>query len=230
MIQLNLLPDVKIAYIKARAQKRLVITISTFVAAGALLLFVLLFSYVNGVQGKNLNDLTKDIKKSSSELQATKDLDKILTVQNQLVSLGALHDVKPSTERLAGYLAKTTPSVVNLSSLELDFTLKTVTVTGTGGSLKDVNTYTDTLKFTKYSTATDSKKLLPAFSNVVLSSFGVDEETGRATFTITFAFDEVIFDSKQEVTLSVKDRDGNESGLNDDIFKSGATVTTEGQE
>lgn len=50
MIQFNLLPDVKIAYIKAQRQKRIVIFASIVASAAATALFVLLFSYANLVQ------------------------------------------------------------------------------------------------------------------------------------------------------------------------------------
>ena len=86
MIQFNLLPDVKLEYIKAKKSKRLVALISTLTCAVAIALVVLLFTVVNVFQKQHLSDLNADIKKYSTSLKNTKDLDKILTIQNQLKS------------------------------------------------------------------------------------------------------------------------------------------------
>lgn len=203
MIQLNLLPDVKIAYIKARAQKRLVILGSFIAAAASLAIFIILFVYVQAVQTKSISDLTKDISKSSTELSSTKDLDKILTVQNQLASLDALHDQKPALDRLPQFIAVTTPEGVRISSLNLDFASSTVLISGkTDKGLSGVNSYIDTLKAAKFITSDDAKNVKIAFNDVVLSSFSKDTD---ASFSISFSFDPIIFVSTNNVVLSVID-------------------------
>ena len=224
MIQLNLLPDVKIAYIKARAQKRLVILGSFVIGGATLAVFVLLFVYVHVVQTTSSNNLSNDIHSNARELTGTKDLNKILTVQNQLGSLDAIHDQKPSTERLAQYIAKTTPDSVKISQFEVDFAAKTITSTGKTGTLDQVNKYVDTLKTATYTTKTN-KKPTKAFSDVVLASFSRgDQDT---SFTVKFNFDSEIFNSKQEITLSVttQNTDGSTSTdkTNDNAFDSGGT-------
>ena len=62
MLQFNLLPDVKKEYIKAKRQKRLIVSISTISAAVSIGIVVVLLSIVQFVQKKNINDLTNDIK------------------------------------------------------------------------------------------------------------------------------------------------------------------------
>src|SRR4051794_9960581 len=103
MIQLNLLPDVKLEYIKAQRSRRLVITTSLLISAGAIILLVLLFS-VSSLQKKHISDLSKSISKQTTELQQKPQINKILTVQNQLGSLTALHAAKPAAARLVDYL------------------------------------------------------------------------------------------------------------------------------
>lgn len=202
MIQLNLLPDVKIAFIKARAQKRLVILFSTIIATAALTICILLFTYVNVVQKKSSNDLSTDITSSSNELTETKDLNKILTVQNQLMSLDGLHGQKPATDRLAGYIARTTPEGISINQLAIDFATKTVTVSGKAGNLEVVNRYVDSLKATVYLTKdTEDEDPKPAFSDVVLSSFSRSETD--TTYTVSFVYDEVIFSADKVVAISV---------------------------
>jgi Tfp pilus assembly protein PilN len=201
MIQFNLLPDVKIEYIKARRTKRLVTVISIIVAATSVVVFLLAIVTVDVVQKKSLHDLDTDITKYSKQLKSTPNLDKILTVQNQLETLGGLHADKPVTSRLFGYIAQLTPTQASLGKLSVDFTANTMIIGGTAPSLDVVSTYTDTLKATTYTTDADTKTKTKAFSSVVLSSFGRDSK--NASFTIMLSFDPVIFNSKNNVKLTL---------------------------
>jgi Tfp pilus assembly protein PilN len=214
MIQINLLPDVKVAYIKARAQKRMVVVVSTIIACAALAIFILLFSYVHGVQSKSISDLTNDIKKNSDELTSTKDLNKILTVQNQLLSLEGLHNQKPALDRLPNYIAITTPANVTLSSFDMDFSTKAISISGTANNLSTINAYVDTLKSTYYKTSDNPDASVKAFSQEVLGSFSLGDES--ASFSISLVFDGVIFDSLKEVELFVQGARGGQ--LNTDAF------------
>src|SRR5690349_3135220 len=116
MIQFNLLPDVKLQYIKARRTKRAVMVMSVLVGGTALTIMVLLFLVVNVFQKKHLNDVNKDIKSYTNQLQQTPNLSKILTVQNQLQSLPDLFNKKPSVGRLFTYITQTTPSDITISN------------------------------------------------------------------------------------------------------------------
>jgi hypothetical protein len=201
MIQFNLLPDVKIDYLKARRNKRLVVSGSLLVIAASVFVLILLAGIIYGVQKKNLNDLNNDIGKYTQELKSTPDLNKILTVQNQLGSLTVLHDKKAVASRLFGYLTQVTPKAASISQLNVDFALNTISITGAANSLDIVNTYADTLKFTTFKTKTDDSAKTNAFSKVVLSQFS--RTNSGATYTITASFDKGIFDSASAVTLNV---------------------------
>lgn len=200
MIQFNLLPDVKLQFIKARYTKRLMEFVSVIVIAASLLVFAMMMVTVNVVQKKSLHDLDGDIQRYSKQLKATPDLDKMLTVQNQLNTLTDLHSQKAVASRLFSYLSQLTPAQASISKLDIDFTQNTLTINGEAPALDVVNTYTDTLKATTYTTK-DNKTAVRAFSNVVLSSFGRDSES--ATYTITANFDPVIFSGASDVTLEV---------------------------
>jgi Tfp pilus assembly protein PilN len=205
MVQFNLLPDVKIEYIKAERTKRLVLSLSFIVTASAVALLVLLLS-VDGLQKKHLSDLSKDITKDIATLQNKPNINTILTVQNQLESLTTLHDQSPAASRLADYLNAVTPSNVSINTLSIDFTTNTVTISGSTDTLSSVNRYVDTLKLTAYVTKDNSNKT-PAFTNVVLSSFGVSgiskDKNQAASFTVVFGYDKTIFDVTKDVALSV---------------------------
>lgn len=201
MVQFNLLPDVKLEYVKTERTKRLLTVVSFFASVGGIALLILSIVSVDVVQKKSLNDLNNDISRYSSQLKSVSGLDKILTVQNQLSTLTSLHDKKPVTSRLFAYISQLTPGQASLNQLTIDYTANTLTIGGGAPQLDVVSTYTDTLKKTTYKTDADGSSATKAFSNVVLSSFGRDDK--GATFTITCSFDPIIFNSANKVTLTV---------------------------
>lgn len=206
MTQLNLLPDVKLQYIKAQRTRRLVLTVSILVGAAAIALLAILLS-VDGLQKKHLSDLNRDIASESSKLQAEPQINKILTVQNQLESLTALHAGKPAASNLFDYLNEVTPVQVSINNFTIDFTKQTIIITGTTDALSSVNKYVDTLKYTTYSSDSQSSGNNTAFSDVVLTTFGVNNGTSdssqAANYSISLSYDKNIFDIAQKITLTV---------------------------
>lgn len=201
MVQFNLLPDIKIQYMRARRQKQFVVMVSTITIIVSIAVLALLISFVFGVQKKSLTDLSRDINVASEELEGTKDLTKMLTVQNQLKVLPGLHADKAVVSRIFGYITQSTPSAASISRLNVDFAMQTITLSGSADTLETVNTFADTLKFTTYHTKKAPKDEVSAFSSVVLASFGRDSK--GASYTITLKFDPVIFSGSEEVTLTV---------------------------
>jgi len=205
MIQVNLLPDVKIVYMRTTRNKRLVIGISSLVIIASLAILLLLGSIVYIFQKKNLSDLNGDITTYNNQLKNTPDLAKVLTVQNQLKVLTGLHEQKPVASRVFGYLTQLTPAAASISQLDVDFDGTTMTLAGTASSLDVANTYIDTLKFTKYQEVDGEGKpqgeVVSAFSNVVMSQFA--RTTSGATYTITLTYDPAIFSGTNNVKLSV---------------------------
>jgi Tfp pilus assembly protein PilN len=228
MIQINLLPDVKMQYLKVRRTQRLVVSISTLLIAASLFIFVLLIGTVDVFQRKNLDDLNHDISTDTHQLQNTPNLNKILTVQNQLQVLTNLHDQKPAATRLFGYLQQITPSSASISQFNIDYTQNTISITGNANSLDIVNAFTDTLKFTTYknTAGTDTN----AFSSVVLSEFS--RSSSGATYTITASFDPLIFNGANNVSLTVPNIISTRSVVEQptDLFQDSASSTnTSGQ-
>lgn len=201
MIQFNLLPDVKLEYVKTQRTKHLLTLVSFLVSIASIAVLIISTTTVDVVQKKSLRDENRDIARYSAQLKSTPDLNKILTVQNQLKTLSTLHDQKPVTSRLFSYISQVTPAQASLNQLNIDFSANTLSIGGSAPSLDVVSTYTDTLKATKYAVVGAGGGAKPAFSGVVLSSFGRDDQ--GATFTITCAFDPLIFSTDDNVTLSV---------------------------
>jgi Tfp pilus assembly protein PilN len=201
MIQFNLLPDIKLEYIKARRTKRAVLLVSIFVIVGCLAIVTLLFVGINVIQKKHLSDLSADIENGISTIQSYDDIDKMLTVQNQLTVLPDLHSQKPVVSRLFTYIQNVVPSSVSVDKLDIDFDANTVSFTGEAPDLKTINLFVDTLKFTSYRAEGSDSQDNAAFSGVVLTSFGVEGDA--ASYVINASFDPLIFDFANKVVLKV---------------------------
>jgi len=201
MIQFNLLPDVKMAYIKAQQTRRLFMSISVIASGVAVFLLIISLISVDVVQKKTLSDLNRDIDHNAQTLQNTPQLSKVLTIQNQLDALTSLHNQKPAANRLFDYLSEVTPSKATISNISVDFTQHTMSITGNSNALSTINTFIDSLKFTTYNLG-DGKDT-KAFSSVVLSSFAVSTGSSPASYTITLTYDPNIFTNTDTVTLTV---------------------------
>ncbi len=210
MIQFNLLPDVKLEYIRARRSQRLVFGVAGIVTAISVAILLVVVS-IGLAEKKHLSDVNKNIASESSDLQKKPQIDKILTVQNQLESLQKLHDTKLASSRLLDYINQVTPAEDSITELHVDFVTFKVAITGKADSLSNVNTYIDTLKFTTYNVpGGDTKNPPSAFKDVVMTSFliGTTENDGpktQSTYGIDFTYDPLIFDITQNVTLKVPD-------------------------
>ncbi len=87
-----------------------------------------------------------------------------------------------------------------------------------------VNKYVDTLKYTSYVIDKDSPPT-KAFSNIVLSSFGLNDDVGSdtrpASFSLSLNYDPVIFDITKNVQLQVPNTTTARAGLDQaaDLFQ-----------
>lgn len=207
MIQFNLLPDVKLEYLKAQHRQRMAVTISVIVSAVFLGILIFLLLFVRVAQPHQMNAVSSDIKKQTEEINKIEDLNRILTVQNQLKSLPTLHDGKAISSRLFDYLIQLTPTQATVSDVTLDLEANTLSIQGNADSLSTVNKFVDTLKFTTFKSSGADGKEGKAFSNVVLTSFSVSQTgTGKdagkqISYTIDFSYDPTIF-------TNVKDSNG----------------------
>lgn len=195
MAQLNLLPDVKLEYIKAERQKRMVLGFAFLISASFLTLFILLLLFVKVGQKQHMHAVDSDIDKAVAELKLNPDLDKILTVQNQLNSLPDLHNKKVISSRTFDYLNKMTPIKATVSDVIIDFDTGTITIKGNADSLSTVNKFADTLKFTEFKVEGETPVSGSAFKDVVLKSFSVTDESsgGKVSYELEAKFDPAIY-------------------------------------
>ena len=200
MIQFNLLPDVKLNYVKTTRLKRTISAIAGLLAGVALLIMLLLYVSVYFVQKSHIHSLNSQISSATTSLEATPNLNKVLTVQDAVNALPALNKSKPVASRIAEYMSEVTPTNVTLSNLNVSFVTNTMTLTGQANSLADVNLFVDTLKQANYQVNSNSTSL-PAFPSVVLTSATYTNSTtstnssnqSNASFGISITFDEALF-------------------------------------
>jgi hypothetical protein len=184
-----------------------VLFVAFMVSGISLGVFLLIASFVYGGQKWRLSNLESNIKKNSENLQKIPDLNKILTIQNQLNSVNSLHQQKPIATRFFDYLPQITPTNVQISKHTINLDEHTMEINGSATSLEMVNKFVDTLKFTTFA-ADGGQSDKKAFSSVVLSNFGVTGQQSKypASFTVVLNYDEQIFssDNKQVVLLVPK--------------------------
>ena len=225
MIEFNLLPDVKLQFVKTERVKHLVVLISILVAAVTLVIFIFFVVFVDIIQKKNISSLNGQIQDKTSQLQAVPNLNKILTIQNQLQSLPGLNNQKPVASRLFNYMGELTPPQLTISNLKVDFTLHTFSITGDADTIATINKFADTLKFTTYTSSNGGKTPPPAFSQVQLTGFSPNSK--GATYTIQLSYDPAIFDAANTITLTVPKITSTRSATEQptDLFKQSTTTT-----
>lgn len=212
MIQLNLLPDLKKEFIQAQKAKALVITVAIFVTLGAIGVSALLFVYVTFVQQFQVTLASDDIARKLKDLKDIPDVDKYLTVQNQLSSLPELHDSKGSYKRLFDFLAVVNPSAPNnitLNELRVSTEEKSVVFTGTTASFETLNTFVDTLKNVEISfkqNGQGDKVTDKIFEQVLVQSADIVRSNSQTVvgFTVKTVYKDAAFDIRNtEMTAKV---------------------------
>jgi Tfp pilus assembly protein PilN len=219
MIELNLLPDVKKEFIRAQRARNKIITIAFFamIATGGLV-FAFGF-YVFAVQPVHTFVLDEQIKKKNAELKKVKELEKYLTIQNQLEQIGKLHDSKNTYSRLMDYLVKLNPgdpNTVAFTSVDVTNEETAITLKGITPTFESFNVFKDTLEnaeLTYYETDEKDRKpedlqVEKLFENIQIESSNLSREQGFlvVSFTIRTEYNQKAFDPKlYDVSARVPD-------------------------
>lgn len=238
MIRLNMLPDVKREYLRARQLESKVIAIALLLSAGAIAAIVLLSLYTYGAQTLQKSALDSRISKNMKELTSFKDIDKYVTIQNQLANIDTLHSKKSLFSRIFTVLPKLNPKAphnVKITNLKLDSAASTMIFQGETSSFTGLETFRDTLKNASlvYSSgsgqATSTTKL---FSTVSVDTRSLGKSADGATvvsFSITTSYASQLFavDTKT-VDVSVPNKETTQSKTDaPDVFGE-STVKQEG--
>jgi hypothetical protein len=204
MIQLNLLPDVKKEFLQAQRTKTSVIGISIIVtlAAAGLTAFLFLTVFV----GQPLLTAAKqgEIDGRTKDLKAVEDIDKYLTIQNQLKTLPELYDKKVIYSRLFEYLKVLNPAPPNnirLSTLEVNQEDKQIVFNGVAGNFQAFTIFKDTLvnaELTYIQEGEEQKDKL--FSDVAIESQNLARNQGKQElgFIVRATYNDVAFGPNTE--------------------------------
>ncbi len=201
MIQLNMLPDVKVQYLKTQRTKHLVILGAFGAAAASATLIVVLCFVVFVWDHKTINDMTRDIKKYETQMGDITELEKALTVQFQLRSLEGLHNEKPVTSRATEILSKVVPSEASFNEIKIDTEKHTMVLKGEASNAERANTLADSFKFAHMTEEGVEGRKQP-FSAVTLKSYNFDGK--KAKFEVTLNYDEAIFDRTKNIVVAVE--------------------------
>lgn len=192
MIGLNLLPDVKKEFMSAQRTRNFVISLSIVGMVVAIGVVVLLALVVHVGQETAINLQKDSIKKNQSELESKPEIEKYLTIQNQLKSLGVLHDQEHKFvySRFFVYMVNLNPAEpnsVNLGNMKVASDTKTISLQGTTASFSGLNVFKSTLEraILKYRVEeTDYEK--PLFSEVTLKSAALSEVNNSSVVSFEF--------------------------------------------
>lgn len=216
MIEINLIPDVKLELLKARRQRSMITSAAVFVAIAAGGLVVLLSFYTFGVQtvadGLAGNAITDETKK----LKGVKDLSKTLTIQNQLSKLKALHDKKNMTSRVFDIIATAVPKGKNsilISRISLDTEENTITIEGEAANgYEALEVFKKTIEETKFKYNQDGEAQDPVRIATKISDgerrYGENSDGKRVLrFSMSFEYSDELFErTSQDGTIVAPDR------------------------
>ena len=207
MVELNLLPDVKLQYIETQRLKRNIISLSSLAVIVAVGVVVLLGFYVHVVQTVALNNVKKDVANSQNTLNNIPQLQKILTVQDALSALPSLKDQQMLNSRMFNYLPVLVPAQVVLNKLDIEQQPGTVQFIGVAPDYTTLNVFSDDLKDAQltYGTTGHQTTIQP-FHSVVITSADEsnDPQSPGVDFTITLDFNPLIFaESTPNPTMNI---------------------------
>lgn len=199
MIEINLVPDVKQELLRAQRVRTTVISIAILAAIGFAAAVVLLSLYVFGAQTLRSALADGSIKKESEKLQNVQDLDKALSLQNQLSNITSIREKTTMDSRLFDVLATVIPKNTTVSDISLDAEEKTITVQGETGGYNDLDALKKTILATKFEYREDGTsdiKSVPLAQQIEDGdrSYGQDADGKRVLrFSISFTYPDELF-------------------------------------
>lgn len=202
MIRVNLLPDIKKEYLRAERQKTRIVILAFLIMAGAVGLVVAFAFFVYAIQGfawKNI--VNGQIKDKTQVLSKMEDLNRDLTIQNQLSALPALHESKSAYSRLFDMLPVLNPAPPNsitLNTVQLNDDAKMMMFVGRTSTFEALTAFRDTLRYAEASYVQEGQSTpttSPLFKEVVIDASGLSEDQGRqyVAFTIRTTYNPEAF-------------------------------------
>lgn len=243
MIQINLIPDVKLEMLRSQQIRNVAVSIAVFaaiIAGGAVVVLGLVYGGQIGLQAK----YKADIKKEYSQLSQTKDINNALTVQGQLEKISDLNSDRSIDSRMLDVLTKVNPSSpdnVKIARVAIDPTTSTLTIEGSAaGGYPSTEVFRKTILHTNVTYQKENggeNQTDPLTTEVDLkdTSYGQDDTGAKVVrFTVSFKYLDHLFDNslKNVVVAGPTGRtDVTDSATRvpDSMFSKAATDLREGQ-
>jgi hypothetical protein len=202
MIEINLVPDIKLELLRAQKARSLVIMICSIVSIAAVAIVALLVLYIYSAQLIRGNIADTTITDEGEKLSSVEDLSKMLTIQNQLSKISQLNDSKKVHSRIFNLLDNInppSPNDVSISSLNVDSITKTISIDGqaiNGYSALEIFKKTIIGAKVSYKDSDKNSQDVNLASNVSTKdvSYGEDSSGIKVLrFTISFNYAEEVF-------------------------------------
>ena len=233
MIEINLLPNVKRELLKTRAMRNRVISIS-FLVGGASIAAVVVLALIFGSQIAAEAVQNGVIKDRNDKLMAVEDLNKVVTIQNQLTKINEQHSRKKINSRIFDVVTAVNPVVpnnVSFSDIKVNPESKTITLEGSAvNGYSALETLKKTILNTKVQTTDGDKSSEVSLTKEIKdgdTSFGENSEGKKVLqFSFSFEYAEELLAPANNGTVSVLTPTGkvdvtdSRQGIPDSLFKS----------
>ena len=233
MIEINLLPNVKRELLKTRAMRNRVISIS-FLVGGASIVAVVVLALVLGSQIAGEAVQNGVIKDRNDKLMAVEDLNKVVTIQNQLTKINEQHSRKKINSRIFDVVTAVNPVApnnVSFSDIKVNPESKTITLEGSAvNGYSALETLKKTILNTKVQTTDGDKSSEVSLTKEIKdgdTSFGENSEGKKVLqFSFSFEYAEELLAPANNGTVSVLTPTGkvdvtdSRQGIPDSLFKS----------
>lgn len=215
MIEINLIPNVKLELIKAQKIRSTVTAFSVLIGIVAVGVVGLMASYVYIAQAVRSNLADTNIKTENSKLASVEDLSKTVTIQNQLATITALNDNKLVSSRLFDVITAIippSPNDVKISSISIDSTKRVVSISGQASNgYSALETFKKTVERAniKYTDSNNKEIKTLLASNISMSnvSYGADTSGAKVLrFDLQFNYVAELFSVKSgNLTIVISD-------------------------
>ena len=200
MIEINLIPDVKREYLKTRAMRNAVVSMSILIGVVVVAVAIVLGLVVAGqLVTQSIQDNT--IKAEGAKLTAVEDIDKMVSIQQQLAAINGQHESKSINSRLFDVLAAINPPAPNnvtISNLRLNPEDKTISIEGSAANgYVALEVFKKTIINTKVQSKSDGEDAkMPLASGIVAgdTSFGENSDGQKGLrFSFKFTYPDELF-------------------------------------
>lgn len=207
MIEINLIPDVKLELLRAKKTRSMVVSAAILISIVSGSLVALISVYAYGVQGYANYSADKTIDEEGKKLSAVADLPEMLTIQNQLKELSDKQQNKTVTSRVFDLLTTIIPdgdNEVKISKIDLDTEEGTIGIEAEAkNGFEALEVFKKTIASTTLQYSVDGEKMEPVPIAVNIQSTDVSlsesSEGGKVLrFSISFEYAEELFSPTSE--------------------------------